>query len=486
MNVKATKNDPLSRHAMQKTKDHMKITFHGAAQEVTGSCYEIETEATRFLIDCGMFQGNRSAAERNRAPFKFDPRTIDFVILTHAHIDHCGLLPKLCKDGFRGPVYMTSATADLLDIMLRDSAHIQEYEAERAVRQGRKNGVEITPIYRMADAIAVSRQVKGINYNEVFEPHPSIRFKLRDAGHILGSAIIELWAQEQGHEKKIVFSGDLGQPDRVILRDPVEIEEADVLIVESTYGNRLHKNMEDTIEELVRAVNETLLEKKGNVIIPAFALGRTQEIIYYFFELTRQGRFNDLNIFVDSPMATAITKLTWRHLKLFDEEAKALAHWSGREDGAPVVKFTASVDESRALNKFASGAIIIAASGMCTAGRIKHHLKHNLDRRQSSILITGFQAEGTPGRRIVDGSKFIKIHGKDIPVRADVYTLGGFSAHADQAALLNWLGAFKKPPSQTFVTHGEAETAQIFASEIRRQLNWQVDVPDAGQTKELD
>jgi len=464
----------------------MKITFHGAAQEVTGSCYEVETEAARFLVDCGMFQGNRSADERNRAPFEFNPQSIDFVILTHAHIDHCGLLPKLCRDGFRGPIYMTSATADLLDIMLRDSAHIQEYEAERALRRGKKNNKDITPIYRMADAIAVSLQVQAVEYNKMFEALPSIRFKLRDAGHILGSAIIELWTEVEGHERKLVFSGDLGQPDRVILRDPEEIEEADILIVESTYGNRLHKNMEDTIEEFVAAVNETLLEKEGNVIIPAFALGRTQEIIYYFFELTRQGRFKDLSIFVDSPMATAITKLTWRHLKLFDEEAKALAHWSDKQDGVPIVKFTASVDESRALNRFVSGAIIIAASGMCTAGRIKHHLKHNLDRRQSSILITGFQAAGTPGRRIVDGATTIKIHGTDIPVRADVYTLGGFSAHADQAALLNWLRAFKKPPSQTFVTHGEAETANLFAKEIRRQFKWHVDVPSSGQSTTLD
>ena len=464
----------------------MKITFHGAAKEVTGSCYEVETEHAHFLVDCGMFQGGKAAAIRNQAPFKFNPRAIDFVILTHAHIDHCGLLPKLCRDGFKGPIYMTLATADLLDIMLRDSAHIQEYEAERALKRGRKKEIEITPAYRMADAIAVSSQVSAIEYNEMSEPALSIQFRLRDAGHILGSAIIELWAEDQGKKTKFVFSGDLGQPDRVILRDPTEIEDADILIVESTYGNRIHKNMEDTIEEFVSAVNETLLEKKGNVIIPAFALGRTQEIIYYFYELTRQGRFRDLNIFVDSPMATAVTKLTWRHLKLFDEEAKALAHWSADGDGVPNIKFTESVEESRALNKFASGAVIIAASGMCTAGRIKHHLKHNLDRRQSTILITGFQAAGTPGRKIVDRARTIRIHGKEIPLRADVYTLGGFSAHADQNALLSWLRAFKKAPQRTFVTHGEAETANYFAKQIRQQLKWHVDVPEAGEVKEID
>ncbi len=463
----------------------MNITFHGAAREVTGSCYEVRTKDARFLIDCGMFQGNRDAAERNRAPFAFDPNSIDFVLLTHAHIDHSGLLPKLCRSGFSGPVYATSATAELLEIMLRDSAHIQEYEALRAIRKGRKNSAAATPIYDMADAIRAIRQVRTRDYDEIFEIHPAIRMRFRDAGHILGSAIVELWVRDGGKERKLVFSGDLGQPGRVILRDPSEINDADVLIVESTYGDRLHRNLADTIDEFVFAVNDTLLEKEGNVIIPAFALGRTQEIIYYLFELTRQGRFNDLNIFVDSPMATAITELTWRHLNLFDEEARALAHWSDKSDGVPSLKFTASVDESRALNKFVSGTIIIAASGMCTAGRIKHHLKHNIGRRQSTILITGFQAEGTLGRRIVDGARQVRIHGRQYPVRADVYTLGGFSAHADQAALLDWLGAFKSPPARSFVTHGEAKTADMFANEIRTRLNWQVDVPEAGQSVDL-
>lgn len=459
----------------------MAIAFHGATQEVTGSCYEVETASVRFLVDCGMFQGNKDSALRNRAPFEFDPRSIDFVILTHAHIDHCGLLPRLCRDGFKGKIYTTPATADLLDIMLRDSAHIQEYEAERAARQGRKNSAALTPIYTMADAIAVSRQVSPIDYDINFRPHPAARIRLRDAGHIIGSAIVEIWLEDDGKEKKIVFSGDLGQPDRVILKDPTAIEEADILVVESTYGNRLHKNMHDTIEEFVRAVNDTLEKKEGNVIIPAFALGRTQEIIYYFHELTRQGRFNNLRIFVDSPMATAITGLTWKYLKLFDEEAQALAHWSENEDAAPRIRFTASVDESRALNRFTSGIVIIAASGMCNAGRIQHHLRHNLARRQSTVLFTGFQAEGTLGRRIVDGAKQVRIHGREIPVLADVYTLGGFSAHADQSALIDWLSAFERPPGKTFVTHGEAEVSKIFAKEIGRRLNWNIEIPDARQ-----
>lgn len=460
----------------------MKITFHGAAQEVTGSCTMIETGTTRFLVDCGMFQGGREAAGRNRAPFAFDPRSIDFVLLTHAHIDHSGLLPKLWRDGFRGPIYTTPATAELLEIMLRDSAHIQEFDAERAKRHRNRDRASAEPIYTMADAEAVLGQLHPVNYDEPCSLHGSVRLQLRDAGHILGSAILEIWIKEATHERKLVFSGDLGQPGRPILRDPVPIEDTDILFVESTYGDRLHKNLADTIDEFVTVVNETLQIRKGNVIVPAFAVGRTQELIYYFHHLTRQGRFRHLNIFVDSPMATAVTGVTRSNLELFDKEAKKLAAWHAAGNGIPNLTFVGSVDESRALNTIRSGAIIISASGMCTAGRIKHHLMHNLGRRENAVLITGFQAQGTLGRRLVEGADRVRIFGQDVPVRASIHTLGGFSAHADQAALLDWLGAFKRSPARTFVMHGEPSSSAALANEIKRQLGWHVQTPELGQT----
>ena len=460
----------------------MKLTFHGGAQEVTGSCYLIEAGATRFLVDCGMFQGGRNAADRNRAPFVYDPRSIGFVLLTHAHIDHSGLLPKLLRDGFSGPIYATSATADLLKIMLRDSAKIQESDAERANRYRRGKRQTERPIYTVSDTEAALANLKALAYDDIFSPHPSMQVRMREAGHILGSAILEIWIKEGAHERKLVFSGDLGQPGRPILRDPCLIEDADILFVESTYGDRLHKTLTDTLDEFVTAVNETLEAKGGNVIIPAFAVGRTQELIYYLHFLTRQGRFNHLNIFIDSPMATAVTDVTRRHLELFDNQAKELAGWHAKGSGIPVLQFVGSVDESRALNNVRSGAIIIAASGMCDAGRIRHHLLHNLGRHESTIIITGFQAQGTLGRALVDGAESVHIFGQDVPVRAGIQTLGGFSAHADQAAIFRWLRGFKRPPARTFVVHGEPRPAGALAHEMARQLNWKVEIPTPGQT----
>lgn len=460
----------------------MKITFHGAAQEVTGSCTMVETEKVRFLVDCGMFQGGREAAGRNRAPLAFDPRSVGFVLLTHAHIDHSGLLPKLWRDGFRGPIYTTAATAELLEIMLRDSASIQESDAERAKRARNRDRAAAEPVYTMADAEAALGQLRAVNYDTLFSPHGSISVRLRDAGHILGSAILEIWAGEGSHERKLVFSGDLGQPGRPILDDPSPIEDADILFVESTYGDRLHKNLADTLDEFVTVVNETLQVRKGNVVVPAFAVGRTQELIYYFHHLTRQGRFRHLNIFIDSPMATAVTRVTRTNLALFDEEAKKLAAWHAAGKGLPNLTFVGSVDESRTLNTIRSGAIIIAGSGMCTAGRIRHHLLHNLGRRENAILITGFQAQGTLGRRLVDGAESVRIFGQDVPVRASIHTLGGFSAHADQAALLAWLGGFRRAPSRTFVMHGEPRSSAALATEITDRLGWDAETPESGQT----
>jgi len=464
----------------------MKITFLGAAQQVTGSCYLVETGEVKFLVDCGMFQGGRQADKLNEQPFKFIPREIAFVLLTHAHIDHSGLLPKLVANGFDGPIYTTTATADLLEVMLPDSAHIQEIEAERENRRrekskDRKHKQEAVPLYTMAEAETTLGKLQAVSYDTRLTPHPSVNCSFRDAGHILGSAIIEVWVKDRNKQTKLVFSGDLGQPDRPILRDPTVIDEADILFIESTYGDRLHKDMPSTMDEFVYAVNNTLQRKKGNVIIPAFAVGRTQEIIYAFYQLTRQGRFKDLKIYVDSPMATKATAITMRHMEMFDEEAKELNAWRDKNHVPLKLTFTGSAEESIALNSIHSGAIIISASGMCDAGRIKFHLINNLGKRQNTILITGFQAQGTLGRRLVDGAKTTRIYGNDIPVRAEIYTIGGFSAHADQADLLHWLKQFKHPPAQTFVVHGEAHAAQALADNIHK-MNWNVTVPGLGDS----
>lgn len=465
----------------------MKITFLGAAREVTGSCYLVETGSVRFLVDCGMFQGGRLADTHNRQPFPFTPRDIAFVLLTHAHIDHSGLLPRLVAEGFKGPIYATEATADLVKVMLPDSAHIQEKEAEkenwRREQKGRKQrkAPPATPVYTTAEVEACLRHLLPVPYDTTKSPHPSVRCSFRDGGHILGSAILEVWIKGQDRSTKVVFSGDLGQPCRPILRDPTIIEEADLLVIESTYGDRLHKELPATTEEFVHAVNDTLHRKKGNVVIPAFAVGRTQEIIYFFYQLTRQGRFKDLDIYVDSPMAEQATQITMRHMELFDEEAKEMAVWRAKNHMPIKLTFTGSKEESIELNSIRSGAVIISASGMCDAGRIKYHLYYNLGNRNNTVIITGFQAQGTIGRRLVDGAKTIRIFGQDVPVRADIYTINGLSAHADQAAILQWLGHFRRPPRQTFVVHGEESAALALADKVR-QMDWQVAVPNHGET----
>ncbi|MBV6271899.1 MBL fold metallo-hydrolase [Alcaligenaceae bacterium CGII-47] len=462
----------------------MKISFLGAAREVTGSCFLIQLANTRFLVDCGMIQGGREAPLRNRQAFPFDPGSIDFVLLTHAHIDHSGLLPKLTRAGFRGPIYATAATTDLLQIMLPDSAHIQESDAQRAQRRAKPaHGKTDTfdPLYTVQDAWDCLRQVRSVSYDQSLAPHPAVRCCLRDAGHILGSAIIEIWVTEGERTTKLVFSGDLGQPGRPILRDPTPIEDADILVIESTYGDRAHKDQSATQDELIHIVEHTLREQGGNVIVPAFAVGRTQEVLYHLHRLTREGRLHGLKVFVDSPMATEATRITMQHLELFDEAAKRLVDWHTIGKDLPYLHFVASVQESMALNRVRSGAIIISASGMCDAGRVKHHLRHNLSRRECSVLITGFQAQGTLGRRLVDGATQVRIFGEDIAVRAAIHTVGGLSAHADQPALLAWTANFRQPPKQTFVVHGEANSALAFAAKLRAERGWHVTVPEFSQ-----
>lgn len=469
----------------------MRLTVLGAAREVTGSCYLVEAERLRFIVDCGMFQGGREAEPKNRRFPGFNPEGIDFVLISHAHIDHSGLLPRLINLGFRGPVYCTDATADLLGVLLPDAAHIAEKEAEwRNLDRRRKRGElkgETAPLYTVEQARRSLKKLKRRDYDEMFEPHAGVRVCFRDAGHILGSSIVEVWVNERGEDTKLVFSGDLGMPDRPLMNDPTPIAEADYLLVESTYGDRLHKTLPETVEELVFAVNDTIERKKGNVIIPAFAVGRTQEIVYLLLDLIRQKRIaGSLAIFVDSPMATAATEITLRHSDLLDEETRKLLDWQ-RHDGdhRPYVRFTESPDDSMAINQIRQGAVIISASGMCDAGRVKHHLKNNLARAECSVIIAGFQAQGTLGRRLVDRAPYVRLFGEPVPVRASVYTLGGLSAHADRDALLGWLSRFHRAPKRTFVVHGEADTALGFAAAIRERYGWPVETPERGASYEL-
>lgn len=472
----------------------MKISFIGAAQEVTGSCFLVQTGQVRFLVDCGMIQGGRDAHERNLRPWPFDPREIDFVLLTHAHIDHSGMLPRLCAMGFKGPIYATTATADLLTVMLPDSAFIQEMEWSRAQRhKGRPTrggrGASAAAhglLYTVAQAEACLEQVRSLSYDAEKVPAEGVRFRFRDAGHILGSAITEIWIADEGRERKLVFSGDLGQPGRPIVRDPTPIREADVLVIESTYGDRLHRAMQDTIDELVFVIEDVLSRRQGNIIIPAFALGRTQELLFLLTQLARQRRLPPLQVFVDSPMADRVTEITWEHPEVLDDETRAMLSLKPSQRNGMNLRFTKSVEESIALNRLKAGAIIIAASGMCDAGRIKHHLRHHLGRPECAVLIIGFQAAGTLGRRLVDGDKQVRIFGDDIAVRASIHTIGGLSAHADRDALLGWLRGFEKPPQRTFVVHGEAATACGFADTIAATLKWHgVDAPAAGTRIDL-
>jgi len=424
------------------------LAFLGAAGEVTGSCYLVDTGTVKFLVDCGMFQGGGDALRKNRR-FAFNPKEIAFVLLTHAHLDHSGLIPRLAAQGFSGPVYALQATIELLGVMLPDSAHLQEKDAERE---------DSAPLYTVEQAKASLALLRDVEYGAALEPCKGVRCVFRDAGHILGSAILEVFVGG----KKVVFSGDLGQPGRPIVADPARIEEADVLLVESTYGDRDHKTLVQTLDELAFALTDTLASKRGNVVIPSFAVGRTQELLYFIAELQKQGRVPAADLYVDSPMAAAATRITLRHAKLPAMER---------------VRFTESLEESMRINSIRSGAIILSASGMCEGGRIRHHLRYNVSRAECAIVFVGFQAAGTLGRKIVEGAKSVRIFRETYPVRAKIFTVNGLSAHADQSALLGWLGGFKRAPAQTWVVHGEPLSAHALREEIGKRLHWKAAVP---------
>lgn len=455
----------------------MKIKFCGAAMGVTGSCHLLSTENHKILLDCGQFQGGKAQDALNEEPFPFDPAEIECVVLSHAHIDHCGRLPLLVKRGFKGAIYCTDATADLLEVMLKDSGFIHEKEAEWQSRKNERAGRKpVEPLYTVKDSEETLKYVRPVMYDQLFEINDEMKVVFNDAGHILGSAIIELWTAEDDNVYKTVFSGDLGVLDRPILRDPTIIKKADYVIMESTYGNRLHPENATSIEQLLDIVIKTT-RRGGTVVIPSFAVGRTQELIYEFnrFYLERpeyKAELEKLTVYIDSPMATSATEVFRRNAQVFDEETKAYILKGDNPLDFPNLRFTRSTTESQALNMDRKPKIIISASGMCEAGRIRHHLKHNLWDPKSSVIFVGYQAEGTLGRMLTEGQKDVVLFGEAVHVNAEIYNLEGFSGHADKEGLLGWLSGFKVKPKQLFLVHGELESKEALAASIRERLGY--------------
>lgn len=458
----------------------MKISFLGAARTVTGSCYVLECEQGRFAIDCGMHQGTREIEVRNwDETGMYRPETLDFILLTHAHIDHSGLLPRLVKQGFKGPVYTTAPTKDLVSILLEDSAHIQEMDAKwRSTKKQRAGDPPVNPLYTVDDAKKAVLQLTAREYQTSFEPKPGIRVVFNDAGHILGSAFIELWITENGKETKLVFSGDLGRPNQLLVNDPQVVETADFLFLESTYGSRNHKNESQSRDELAEAIQYSYRAGQ-KVIIPAFAVERTQELLYSLYLLNKEGKLPaDMPVYVDSPLAIKATEIFRNHWAFYDQTAKALVAQGESPLELPNLRYTLSAEESRAINTSAGAAIVISASGMANAGRIKHHLRHNIWKKGASVVFVGFQAEGTPGRRIVDGAKTIRILGEELAVQAKIFTIGGFSGHAGQQQILDWLGHFKSRQAQIYLVHGEYSGQRVLADLIREKFGMEVHIPD--------
>ena len=461
------------------------ITFHGAAQEVTGSCHLLESPSVgRILLDCGMHQGGDAVERIQDEKFAFDPATIDAVVLSHAHLDHSGLLPRLVHEGFTGPVICTLATAELLEVMLNDSVGLYLRDLERNnMRNARRGRPLLDPIYTMEDVEAVLKRCVGHRYRESIDLGESASLRFHDAGHILGSAIVEITLREQDKEKVLVFSGDLGKNDSVLMKEPASPTKADVLLVESTYGDREHRGEQDTVVQLREILRETW-KIGGSVMIPAFAVGRTQDILFHLGCLHYEGELDNWEVFLDSPMAIAVTRVYDRWLKLLDgDDVRQLSdvHKSSLEKFLPTLNLTASTEESMAINRIKGGAIIIAGSGMCTGGRIRHHFKQRIWDRRNTVIFTGYQAMGTLGRVIVDGASNIKMFGEDYVVKARVETLGGLSAHAGQSQLVDWVGAYQPRP-RTLLVHGEPKAQDIMADKLWREQNLKVEIPAQGQS----
>lgn len=459
----------------------MKIRFLGGARTVTGSCFQVMSEKANILIDCGMYQG-RDAEEVNKKKFDFAPAEIDCLFLTHSHLDHVGLVPKLVRDGFKGKIITTAPTADIAELIMYDSAHIQESDTEWYNRKALRLGMELKePLYLSRDVDKVLPLITRRRYGNVEELNENVRYRFVDAGHILGSSTLELWCRDSGGERKMVFSGDIGKKDNPIVDDPVFVEETDYLTIESTYGNRNHKGMQESIDELVDVIKSTF-RAGGNVIIPSFALGRTQDLLFILNKLVKEDRLFRINVYIDSPLGEGITRVYEAHKEYFDEEAKRLFSTESRD--AIRIHFTRKMEDSVVLNTIKKEAIIIASSGMCEGGRVRHHLKHNLWRKECSIVFVGFQAKGTLGRQIVDGAKVVDVLGENIVVRAQIHTLGGFSAHADQSELIDWISRFKNSP-QIFIVHGEEKASFDFQEVIKQKFKYKTHVPARGEEFEI-
>ena len=463
----------------------MKISFHGAARGVTGSCHLLECAGKRILVDCGFYQGGREIEEDNAGDLGFDAAAVDYLLLTHAHLDHCGRIPLLVSRGFTGEIITTSASRELARLIMLDSAGLQEEEARYLNRRARRRGKSadiIVPLYTTLDALnALEYFGRTARYDEPLQLSPDIQATFIEAGHILGSACLALQVKEGPELRRILFSGDMGLGGRPILRDPAVPPRADIVVMETTYGDRQHKQLEPSVEELHRAIDETLA-RGGNVIIPTFALERAQEILYYLHDGKEQGALPGfLQVFLDSPMAISATQIFRRHPECYDEEMAGLFS-AGRDPFQfPGLHFTRETAESMAINQISSGAVIMAGSGMCTGGRVRHHLKRHLGREQSSIVFVGYAARGTLARRIVDGAKSVSIFGEDYPVRAQIHTIGGFSAHAGQTELLEW-HRHTGQPGITFLVHGEKDSMTTFAKLLG---NTRVEMPELHQAFEL-
>lgn len=456
---------------------------HGAAKQVTGSCHLIECNGRRVLIDCGMFQGDRETERANSEPFGFDPASIDALLLTHAHLDHCGRIPLLVRQGFRGRILATSATRELARLVLLDAASLQEEDARRAQRSDRR-GEALPPLYDLDDALhAMDFFAPSVDYGAPVPVVEGISARFLDAGHILGSASILLDLENGGSRRSILFSGDLGNPGRPLLRDPTPAPAADYVVMECTYGDRPHRSLPDSVEEMYRAIRETV-ERRGNVVIPTFALERAQEIIYYLHKGLQAGAIpQHVRVFLDSPMAISATEIFRRHPECFDGQFLQELH-HGDPFAMPGLHFTRSTQESMAINSIDGGAVILAGSGMCNGGRVRHHLKHNLWRERSSVVFVGYAAEGTLARRIIDGAASVRVFNEDIPVRAQTWTINGFSAHADRPTLLSWLG--DAPRRDVFLVHGEYERGMRAMAQVLEERGVSCRMPGMGEPIKLD
>lgn len=463
----------------------MKLSFHGADHGVTGSCHLVECAGKRILVDCGLFQGERELAEENEEPFGFDPAGLDFLLLTHAHLDHCGRIPLLVKRGFQGEIVTTAATRELARLVLLDSGHLHEQEAWREERHaGRRGGHNetVVPLYTELEALnSFDCFGRTASYNRPLELAPGVRATFIDAGHILGSACIFLELEENGRRRTVLFSGDLGNNGRPIVRDPAPPPKADVVVMETTYGDRLHKELEPSVEELYTAIAATF-KRGGNVVIPTFALERAQEILFFLREGVEKGRLpRTMQLFLDSPMAISATAVFKRHPECYDEETSKLFSDGNDPLSLPGLHFTRDTQDSIAINRIGAGAVIMAGSGMCTGGRVRHHLRRNLGRTHSSVVFVGYAANGTLARKIIDGTTHVRLFGEEIPIRASIHTINGFSAHADQAELLAWQRQ-TGDPERTFLVHGEEETMRNFATLLK---NTRIEMPEPHQVFEL-